>query len=305
MHALRAVCCLVLLSFPSLASAATAAVVLTEDGGFDPVSAQTVRRVAAEALSRHGLTVLEHPLFERSHPLDGVMGEAIASARPERLFVVRIGRLNSKVMLTVEERVPQSQDALHHATLAAEGLEEADLLVPRLIETVLQRTDPAKTARMRTVSLQEARPFLKKPGEHFFTVGLPIGLRTDVESAFGLSLAVTMEAEHFRVGPTLMGVLGRNVAAGVFALEVAWLPLTGEWSPYLGGGIGYMGTSVAGMNGGGAGLLAELGVELFRLNRARLMMGAQTMLPFYTATDGATVRRWSPFVILHTRLAMF
>jgi hypothetical protein len=162
-------------------------------------------------------------------------------------------------------------------------IEESDVTVPRLVKATLGRRTAASTAEIDSVSIREAKPFLKKPGEKFFMVGiqLPAFGGTGKSTVFGYSLAFLYEADVWRAGVTVEGA-GHNDLTEVFTgMEGAWIPLKGEISPYIGAGIGFMGTS----SNSGMGAKIGGGVELFRLHGVRLLAGMDLHIPFYEDAD--------------------
>jgi len=54
--------------------------------------------------------------------------------------VLRLGALQKKVVMTLEEIAPTSATPVFVATLAASDIDEADTVVPRLVTAVLDRT---------------------------------------------------------------------------------------------------------------------------------------------------------------------
>jgi hypothetical protein len=126
--------------------------------------------------------------------------------------------------------------------------------------------------------VSEAKPFAKKPGERYWFIGLPVPLfAANQGTPLGFSLGYGYEAENFRVNASVGGFGRTDTGIGYGVLEAFWIPLQGEVSPYLGGGLGYMG---AGGHGGMGGAL-EAGIEAFRLHGVRALAGLQVMVPFF------------------------
>jgi hypothetical protein len=86
------------------------------------------------------------------------------------------------------------------------------------------------------------------------------------------------EAEKFRVGVTGQIAENKNLTAGLFSIDAAWIPLETELSPYLGAGVGYMGAD----DSGGVGGKLEGGIEAFRLHGLRLLAGVDVLFPFFS-----------------------
>jgi hypothetical protein len=139
-------------------------------------------------------------------------------------------------------------------------------VVPRLVRAVLDREPFDKGARMPTVTAQESAPFRSRPGEGFFVIGAGL-------APLGASIGWSYEARAFRLGILAQGA---DDGASFFGVEGAWIPSDASVSPYLGAGLG----SVGGNGEASLGTKLEVGVELFRLHRARLMAGVSAIIPF-------------------------
>ena len=274
---------------PGLARAANgaAAVVLADDGGLDVPAQKAVRGLVIGELRKRGINVSDDQAFEGVRALDSSLSEALRRGGGTRLFALRVnGQLGRKIPFTFEEVSPDKLSTVFAASMTAASLDESDVILPRLVDAVIDRRSPESTARIDSVTEKESQPFAKKPGERFFTIGLPIALyagRGDGKLA-GFSIGYMYEADVFRVG--VEGELAANkaLAAGGLFLDSAWVPLTGEVSPYLGGGLGYMGAD----DSSGLGGKLEAGVEAFRLHGLRLMAGVDVLFPFFaTHQDGA------------------
>ena len=101
---------LAVLALASLAAAPVAGesaiVVVAEDGGFPPAAVRTVKSLAATELRGRGLDVREDPRFEGTVSLGPETLVTLAGAGASRVFVLRLGRLEQKVLITVEELAP-------------------------------------------------------------------------------------------------------------------------------------------------------------------------------------------------------
>ena len=243
---------LAVLALASLAAApvagASAVVIVAEDGGFPPDTVKTVRSLAVTELRTHGIDVGD---------------EAPA---PGREFVLRLGRLEQKVLITLEDVTLPATVPEFAATHAAASLDEADVVVPRLVRAVLNREPFEKGARMPTVTAQESAPFRSRPGEGLFVIG--VGL-----APLGGSIGWSYEARAWRLGILAQGA---DDGASFFGVEGAWIPFDGSVSPYVGAGLG----SVGGDVDASLGTKLEVGVEAFRLHKVRLMAGVSAIIPF-------------------------
>jgi hypothetical protein len=252
----------VVLALASLVAApsagASAVVIVAEDGGFPPETVRTVRSLAVTELRTRGIEV-----GDEAPPAD-------------REFVLRLGRLDQKVLITLEDLAPPRTTPEFAATHAAASLDEADVVIPRLVRAVLDRAPFEKSARMGTVTAQESAPFRTRPGEGLFVIG--VGL-----APLGGSIGWSYEARSWRLGILAQGA---GDGASFFGIEGAWIPYDGDVSPYVGAGLG----SVSGDFDASVGTKLEVGVELFRLHGVRLMAGVSAIVPFESrpGTDGVS-----------------
>ena len=250
------------LAAPAVAAAreVSASLVVAEDGGFPAAAVQTVRSLAATELRVRAWTC------------------ATSRARHSRRFVLSLGRLDQKVLITLADVVPPATVPEFAATHAAASLDEADIVVPRLVRAVLQREPFESTARVGTVTAQESAPLRSRPGEGLFVIG--IGLEP-----LGGSIGWSYEARRFRLGVLAQGA-GEH--GSFFGLDGAWLPYDGNVSPYLGAGLGV----VDGIDEAALGTKLEVGVEFFRLHGVRLMAGVGAIIPF-ESFPGEDRVRWT------------
>ena len=169
----------VLFAFAGGTSAgADAVVIVAEDGGFDTPTVRTVRSLLSTALRARGIPVTEDARFAEPRPLDAETRVALAESGADRLFVLRLGRLGKKVLMSLEELVPDTLAPVRTASLTAERIDESDTVIPRLVRSVVEREPVEKGARIATVTDHESEPFKKKPGEGLFIIGVglaPLG----------------------------------------------------------------------------------------------------------------------------------
>jgi hypothetical protein len=218
---------------------------------------QTVRSLTATELRARGVDVQEDP------------------TGTSRRFVLRLGRLEQKVLITLEDIAPPATLPESAATHPAASLDEADTVIPRLVRAVLDREPFEKSARMNTVTAQESTPFRSRPGEGLFVLG--IGLEP-----LGGSLGWSYEARYWRLGVLTQGA---EDGASFLGIDGAWLPSDGNLSPYLGVGLGIVSGGDEGSHSSVLGTKLEVGVELFRLHKVRLMAGVSAVIPFETLRD--------------------
>lgn len=244
------------------------------EAGLDAVTARTLGALVRAELRKAGHGAEEGP-----------------AAPGHRQWVLRaLGRLGEKLPLALEEVGPQGQ-VLRSVSMTAARLEEADLVLPRLVQALLKGVPVEATARYATVTEVEAREPLHRPGLGHFAMGMPVVLGGG-GSPQGITLGYLYTAQHWMLG--LEGFTATNDRSGVSSplfLHAAWLPSDGPQSWYLGGGIGFLTVKEEGTTlDGGMGLRASVGVEFFRLRRMRLQAGLDVYLPLGSRTE--EVREW-------------
>jgi len=288
MLATRAIPLFLLLAAPAFAQQrADAVLVVADDGALDAPAIHAIRNVAAAELRKRGISVVE----DRRQGVEDAeesLAELAAETGARRLFALRVaGRLGQKIPLSMDELSADTLQPVHSASLTASSLEECDVVTARLVDAVLGRRSAGSTAEMTTVTAAESKPFAKKPGERFWFIGLPIALynASGGNTPFGLSIGYGYEAEFFRISVSGAGYARGGTGVGYFALEAAFIPFAYEISPYVGGGIGYMGAG----NRGGMGGIVEAGIEAFRLHGVRALAGVQLTIPFFDTYDSSVL----------------
>lgn len=187
-------------------------------------------------------------------------------------FVLRVGRLGAKIPMSLEKTASDGSPT-QVSSLAAIGIEEADIVVSRLADAVVQGKSVASTARINTVVEVEAEEPKKLSSERHWTIGAP---------AFpgGFYSAYTRDTAHWRVDVTLMGT-GKwaeiGSGAGFFGVGGAWLFSDGPSSPFIGGGAGMVWVD----DEEGTGAHLEAGMELLRLHRMRFIIAADVIIPAF------------------------
>jgi len=279
MAARALVAALVLAAVPALAQDRVDAVlVLADDGALDPSAVRAIRNVAAGELRKRGIAVADDRRTLGVHAVDEDLAILAMDVGARRLFALRVGgQLGHKIPLSLEELSPSTLGTVHSASLTASGLEECDIVAARLVDAVLGGGSAESNAQMTTVTAVESKPFAKKPGERFWFVGLPVALYNGNERPAGFSLAYGYEAENFRISISSAVYSRGSEGVGYVAMEGAWIPFATEFSPYIGGGIGYMSTG----DDGGLGGVVEGGLEAFRLHGVRALAGVQLAIPFF------------------------
>jgi hypothetical protein len=286
MRKLVGVSAVLLLHWLAAAGAAHAAsvVLVAEDGGFDAPTVQTVRTIAATELRARGVAVTDDPRYHTTVPLTDELLRGLVEQGVARLFVLRLGPLGAKVVISMEEVQPPEVTPRFVATLTAETIEESDTVVPRLVRAVLDRVPPEKTASIATVTAQESQAFRKKPGDGLFTLGL-------CAAPLGGSVGWSYEAHTWRLGALFQGA---RDDPPYFGLEGAWVPGEGEVSPYVGAGLGVVWPASGAEGEAKLGAKLDLGAEFFRLRGVRLLVGASAVIPFESmpGTDDFNAQLW-------------
>jgi len=232
------------------------------------VSAQEVVRVEASAAFDAEVVRTLQQLTEAALRERGVS---------DRRFVLRAGRLGNKIPMSLEETA-RDGSAAHVVNLAATGIEEADVVISRLVDALVSKKSVASTARMRTVVDVETTEPKKLPSERHWTIGAP---------AFpgGFYSAYTRETANWRVDLTLQGT-GKwgesGSGAGFFGVGGAYLFSDGPSSPFIGGGAGMVWVD----DKEGTGAHIEAGMELLRLHRMRFIIAADVIIPAFDPREG-------------------
>jgi hypothetical protein len=224
--------------------------------------------------------------------------KAAAAAAPAgaRVFVLDAIRLGSKFLLKLGEFDAAGRQVFGEQISAA-GMEELDLVTPRVVKAVLLRKNLEETQTVENLTRQEGRQWNKKWGEFYWGFGIPFAMTFNPVSnlSYGLNFKALYEMERLRIdyylGFAVEGHGGTDLNLFDTDLSVNYLFTTGNFSPYLGGGVGF---SVMTVNGSdfqaednGAHFAANAGVELFRLYGTRLLLGLRTILPLYQMDDDA------------------
>jgi hypothetical protein len=250
---------------------AAAVVVVAEDAGFGATTVRTLRAIASAELRKRGVPTIDDTRIEGVSPIVPELLRTVVDAGAARLFVLRLGRLDQKAPLSLEEIDPNDGASVFIASHTALSIDEADTVVERLVAAVLAREPFASTARVRSVTAQESRPFQKKPGEGFWVVGLGL-------APLGGSFGWSYEAERWRLGAFLQG--GENEVT-YLGIDGAWIAGDRDVAPYVGLGLGVVVINDSSV----LGTKLEVGFEFFRLHGVRLLAGANAIIPFGGSGD--------------------
>jgi hypothetical protein len=264
-----------------------ATVIVADDGGLDRSTVHALRSIAVAQLRKRGIAAADH------------------DQPGARTFNLRVGgRLGAKIPLTFEEVA--GDRLIASASLNAARIEDADIVMERLVNAVVDRRAPEDNATLSTVTEQEARRPRKKQGERFILIGLPLPLY-GTGTFGGFSLGYGYEADVWRIEVFGEYAQRGGVGAGLLGFGADWIPFESEFSPYLGGGLGYGGatgytSSGAGSGTSNSGLAFKLdaGIEAFRLYGVRVLAGVDLLIPL-SASNGVNSKTVYP--VGHLRFA--
>jgi hypothetical protein len=244
--------------------------------------------------------------------------ELAARRAPPGAYEVRIGKLGSKLLLTLSDRRADGTIDERHTLIG--GVEEASVAAPRLVDALANGKPVEETQTVSNVLTQEARSPVTKQGKPGFIGDViavtPVGIKTGV--AAGADLGVTYEMERFAlfgIGRIAGGSSGSQYGFTYFNLGVGarYFLTDGDVAPYVGGGAGFSGysadadgtyntynsagpTSATGRTQFGAtgfNLHAEVGVEAFRTHHACLLAGLRLDTPLFELADGSGEKRYA------------
>lgn len=257
-------------------------VVLTGDGGIDMGSLQTMRELLCAELRKRGHRVVENPELHKVVALTEEKRTELQKGG-HRVLALRVaGRLGSKVPLVLEE-VGDQGEVSRSVTLTAAEVEECDVVIPRLVEALLEAKPVAETARYDTLTEGESREVRTRPGTNHFVLGMPLPLYTGSgdKAVSGVSLGWQHITKNWMLGAELVASRsGDTSLAAPIIIHGAWYPLDGAFSPYFGLGLGYMNAEHKGADfDSKVGARLSAGMEFFRLHRMRLQAGFDFYIP--------------------------
>ena len=231
----------------SPAAGASAVVIVAEDGGFPPDTVKTVRSLAVAELRTRGIDVGDEP--DRGPRVR-------AAARPPR------------------------PEGAHHpggpraagttpdftATHAASSIDEADVVVPRLVRAVLTASRSTRAHGCRRSRPRSRRPSAAGPA------------RASSSSASASPRSGGRSGGATRPARWRLGILaqGADDGASFFGVEGAGSRSTPASRPTSArGSARWAANSTPSL-----GTKLEVGVEFFRLHGVRLMAGVSAIIPF-------------------------
>lgn len=208
-------------------------------------------------------------------------------------FEVTFGTLGKAVLVTA-----MRSDSRFSVTIQVDGLEELTLAAGRVAKALVQGQPFSSTERVDNLIRSEARESLSKKGSVKFSLGIA-DVETPGHGARGSGLVLGLTYNTPRVALPAEMRFGwdnedyRGKQLRLFSVSVggrAYLS-TRDWSPFAGGGVGYLNLRVdqgdylaAGapyFSGERSGVVpyVEAGVELLRTHRGRVALQVRADLP--------------------------
>lgn len=281
-----------LLMIPMTAAAQTKAiVVITDDGGIGEASARTARQLLTDELRSNGITILSVPELDRLMPLGEELKALARNVGAQKIYSLSLATLGQKILVRVEEFTLDLQ-AVQHRRLASRGVEELDKVIPRVVKSLISGKPIEESAEIDSVTDTEGKKWEKKPGEFMWGGGVMLGggLLEGSMITYGFDLRSGYEMRHFRLNAVtgFMFNFDNLEGDGMFHAGVgaSYIPSGSDWSPYFGGGFSYMAMDAADKNEAGVGANLHVGLEAFRLHRARMLVEFGAMLPFFKLSGG-------------------
>lgn len=222
----------------------------------------------------------------------------VARAAPARgAFRVHVRPLGREVVLilSVEDGPVRPRD---ERMLRMAGVEDAPVAAPRLVEALLGGRKTEDTQRLDNLVREDTRPLVNKAGETAPVLGV-FGLSVPgyALAGPGVSGGIHHVMPRYSVGGDLRigGAGGGDWSASYVAASVGgrYFLSDSASSVFVGGGAGLLHLGL-GHNGSSPAFdgsrtifapYAELGVQLFRLNRARLTANVRVDVPFQSLRD--------------------
>lgn len=279
----------VLVGAASSVFASNAAVVVA--GG--DASARGYQLLIQQALSEKGISIVDPVELQGSHPITEDVLPILQRDSVTRLFTLETTQLGSRDLVSLTERSATDLKPIYVSKMSMAGADEAEVILPRLVDAVLERKKADEVATVDNVGTQESRPLEKRAGEFYWGGGIAgaMTLEESVMGAYGGFLRGSFETVDLRVDLTLGGYGSEDMAMGDFSIAASYLFLNQDISPFLGGGLGYLVYGVANSDGDfrdGNGLAFTLttGVEFLRLYPTRLIVEVKFLLPTFQVSEG-------------------
>jgi hypothetical protein len=255
---------------------------------------ETVWTLVKNELVNSGFSVEQGSDIPLVYPEEEILKNIVNQHGISRIFIMNSMPLGKKVVLGLEERKITATGivSVFAESAAAENLEEANLIIPRLTKSVTTHQRFAEKASIENITSEEGREYHKKYGQFLWGGGILFGadLRSGADLSYGLNLKALYEMDYFRIDCNFgfQGNGDEEDFAFVFAdIELMYLFSTGNITPFVGGGLGfaemYLDDNNDEYEAHGNGLLVSIGggIELFRFYSSRLMFDVKIGLPLF------------------------
>lgn len=214
-------------------------------------------------------------------------------------YTVNLQPLGRMMVLTL--RVVRPDGRADERTIRLTGIEETPVVAPRLADSLVSGKPLAETQRVDNLVGEEVRAAPRKAGETRPTIGV-IGVSLPSTGAFmipGLHAGLGYETPRFAALADLRGAVrdGTGKGGSFVSLSVGgrYFTSTESVSPFVGGGLGWTGIWArdgegSAFDGSVSGLFpyVEVGVQLFRLDQARLTFSVRADVPYSSVKTDTT-----------------
>ncbi|TVR02965.1 MAG: hypothetical protein EA398_06460 [Deltaproteobacteria bacterium] len=191
----------------------------------------------------------------RRAPVDSCDDTACARLALEQLGAQRavhgtLTSLGERILLNVTVTAPDGR-SIDQQRFSVDRPEELDLASSRIVEALVTGRPVGTTARLGSVTTEEARPDTRREAWRGTSLRLhsvhPLGSSmADAGPGLGIDIGYAFEGRHFalepRIGarwrPSLDDERTGGFLEGVLDLGALWIPGTGNVTPFLGGGAG-------------------------------------------------------------------
>ena len=158
-----------------------------------------------------------------------------------------LGRLGSKVVVTVTAVDVRSGALLASESFSVDREEELDLAASRLAQAVLSGNRVEQTAELGTITQEEAKAPVRRDTRLAVSLAIegifPVQGYAARATGAGAQFGLWFEAMNFAIAPTLgfrseLGAGDRDWDHVPLEISAAWLILGSDITPLLGGGVG-------------------------------------------------------------------
>lgn len=261
-----------------------AAVTFVEVSDPNMATLKTLRMLVEEELGQHNIEIVYQPeLLLVSRSLQNRMNYARVN-NIERIYELKLLPIGESWLVNLAERDVSSEDITYSARLKAKDLEELDIVIIRVVESVITKNSLESNQKIDNLVKKETKAFNKKAGEFLwgFSVmtGSPFADNSDM--IYGGALKFSYEMANVRLDYDIGGMGGDSHAHFDTGIRAHYLFSKSNFSPFVGGGLGLLILDPDhASNEIGAALSLNAGVELLRLHSVRLIAEGQLLLPLF------------------------